>query len=171
MFVSLPQYKFPFPANLGDPGSQYWRIVELTLHAPWFLLSIVIGKSEDADFNLTQTLCIGWDSDLTDLLRSLEPKRIKGIVCMLPAWQSANGQWTSHEVREVWLCRSTAGESVVLTDSAGRKFDGEMALDHVAPVEHELLLSLPPPDTGTRPPSHASRRCRRASPQARQAGA
>ena len=112
MFVSQPEYEFPFPADLAHPGSKHWRVVELTLHAPWFLVSVEIIDPEHPDCSMTRTLCIAWDSDLAELLGTLEPERVKGIVCMMPAWQSPTGQWTSREIREVWRRRSAAGHSL-----------------------------------------------------------
>lgn len=145
MFVSRPEYEFPIPPVLERPGSQHWRMVELTLHAPWFLLSVEIVDAEDPEMAMTRTLCIAWDNDLAEVLNGLEPERVKGIVCMMPAWQSANGQWTSREVREVWRCRSAAGRSILLRDSAGEAFDCGLLPDHVEPIERELLLLVPPP--------------------------
>ena len=144
MFVSQPEFEFPFPPGLTHPGSQHWRVVELTLHAPWFLLSVEIADGEHPDCRITRTLCIAWDTDLAELVSTMEPNRVKGIVCMMPAWQSATGQWTSREVSEVWRYRSAAGHSIALVDTAGDKFDGGMVPDHVQPIEQDLILRIEP---------------------------
>lgn len=144
MFVSHPQYQFPIPAALEDPGVQHWRMVELTLHAPWFLLSVEIVDQNEPDLSITRTLCIAWEHDLTDVLRGLDPTRVKGIVCMMPAWQSPTGQWWSREIREVWLYSSSSGKHVVLADTAGEKFDCGLIPEHVDAVEMELLLRINP---------------------------
>jgi len=162
MFVSQPEYEFPFPPDLAHPGSQHWRLVELTLHAPWFLLSVEINDPEFPDVSMTRTLCIAWDSDLAELLATMEPHRVKGIVCMMPAWRSTSGQWTSREIREVWCWRSTAGRSVVLIDTAGENFDCGIAPDHQAPIEKELLLRIEPAAAPRRHGRSASRKVRRA---------
>ena len=57
MFVSQPQYEFPFPPDLEQPGSQHWRMVELTLHAPWFLLTVEIVDAALLDCSLSRTGC------------------------------------------------------------------------------------------------------------------
>jgi hypothetical protein len=93
---------------------------------------------------MTRTLCIAWDTDLAELLSTMEPNRVSGIVCMMPAWQSATGQWTSREVSEVWCCRSAAGRSIALVDTAGDKFDSGMAPDHEPPIEQHLILRIEP---------------------------
>ncbi|KQW51233.1 MULTISPECIES: hypothetical protein [unclassified Roseateles] len=142
MFVSQPEYEFPFPPDLGPPGCQQWRVVELTLDAPWFLVSVEIFDAEDPGCSVTRTFCVAWDSDVVELLSTLEPDRVKGIVCMMPAWQSPTGQWTSREIREVWRCRSAAGHSVELADTAGDRFDCGLVPDHEEPIEHELVLRI-----------------------------
>jgi len=169
MFVSQPQYEFPFPPDLEQPGSQHWRVVELTLHAPWFLLSVEIFDAEIRDCSMTRTICIAWDHDLADVLRGLEPDRVLGIVCMMPAWASPTGQWSSREVREVWTCTSDAGQSVLLCDAAGQEFDCGPVPEHVEPMKKDLLLRVAPakprrPTFSQRktPPS-GNRRNRRAS--------
>lgn len=163
MFVSQPQYEFPFPPELAEPGTQHWRIVELTLHAPWFMVSVEIIDPDHPDCSITRTLCIAWDTDLAEVLGGLEPDRVKGIVCMMPAWRSPSGQWTSREIREVWRCRSAAGQSVMLADTAGEQFDCGMVPDHEAPIEQELILRISPATPRQRRGPQPNRRARRAS--------
>ncbi|KAK6025022.1 hypothetical protein OSTOST_09089 [Ostertagia ostertagi] len=138
MFVSQPQYEFPFPPGLEQPGSQHWRMVELTLHAPWFLLSVEVLDADIRDCSMTRTICIAWDYDLAEVLRGLDADCILGIVCMMPAWASPNGQWSSREVREVWMCTSDAGQSVLLLDAAGQEFDCGLVPEHVEPIKKDL---------------------------------
>ncbi|MDG0856194.1 hypothetical protein [Roseateles puraquae] len=162
MFVSQPEFEFPFPPGLTHPGSQHWRVVELTLHAPWFLLSVEIADGEHPDCRITRTLCIAWDTDLAELVSTMEPNRVKGIVCMMPAWQSATGQWTSREISEVWRCRSATGHSIALVDTAGERFDGGMVSDHEQPIERDLVLRIEPTKQRQRHRTIPSRRTRRA---------
>lgn len=157
MFVSLPHYEFPIPDGLKQPGSQHWRMIELTLQAPWFLLSVE-ADTEEPDLRMTRTLCIAWDTDLVDLIRSLDATRVKGIVCMVPAWQSPTGHWASRVVREVWMCQSDAGQSVSLRDEAGESFDCGLVPAHVEPIERELMLRVPEPPKRPHRRSRASRR-------------
>jgi hypothetical protein len=144
MFVSQQRYEFPFPAGLEEPGAKHWRMMELTLHAPWFLLSAEVVDPEGRQPSHTRTVCIAWEHDLADVLRSLDVGRVTGVVCMMPAWRSANGQWSSREVREVWLHSSPGGEHVELIDTAGEKFDCGLIPDHVGAVEAKLLLRVNP---------------------------
>lgn len=144
MFVSQPQYEFPLPAAFGDLGYQHWRLVELSFHTPWFMVSIEVCYDGEPDIGRVRTLCIAWELDLVEVLRSLDASRVKGVVCMLPAWQSPSGQWSSREIREVWLHVSAAGQHVVLCDFGGETFDSGLVPAHVEPVKKELLLRLAP---------------------------
>lgn len=160
MFVSHPEYEFPIPPALDDPGTQHWRMVELSLQAPWFLLSVELVDPDEPDLSITRTLCIAWEYDLADVLRPLDADRVKGFVCMMPAWQSPTGQWWSREIREVWLHSSPFGKHIVLADTDGKEFDCGLIPEHVGDVEKELLLRV-----GTKPagPAGPNRRARRAA--------
>ena len=74
------------PEGLGAPGSKHWRVVEMTLHAPWFLLTVEHVDAEDEEIRLSYTLCIAWDTDLADAIKSIDPSRVRGLVVMMPAW-------------------------------------------------------------------------------------
>ena len=148
MFVSHPQYRFTFPPAFEHSGSEHWRMVELTLHVPWFLVSVEIIDADEPECRVTRTLCIAREHDLADVLRSVDVAGVKGIVCMMPAWQSATGQWTSREIREVWLRSSPAGKHVVLCDTAGRRFECGVIPGPTETVAMEFLLkvaTVPPP--------------------------
>ncbi|MCE4556260.1 hypothetical protein [Pelomonas cellulosilytica] len=163
MFVSQPEFEFSFPPELAQPGSQHWRVIELTLHVPWFLVSVENVDAEHPGCTITRTLCIAWDSDLVDLLSTIEPHRVKGIVCMMPGWKSPTNQWTSREIREVWRCRSAGGNSVLLADTAGEKFDCSVVPDHEQPIEQELILRVEPTAPRQRHRTKPNRRLRRAN--------
>jgi len=148
MFVSRPEYEFPIPPALEEPGSQHWRMMELSLHTPWFLLSVEVVDPEVPDLSITRTLCIAWEYDLADVLRTLGADQVKGIVCMMPAWQSPTGQWSSREILEVWVYSSPGGKHVVLADIGGEKFDCGLIPEHVGDIEMELLLRVDPKPAG-----------------------
>jgi len=175
MFLSLPQYEFPFPPDLDQPGSKHWTMVELTLHLPWFLLSAELRDAENADCRLIRTICIASAHDLADVLRSIDADRVTGIVGMMPAWQSANGQWTSRDIREVWMLSSDAGRGVLLVDADGQEFDGGLMPEHPRPASKELVLRVGQTNPREVPrdqretPASATRRSRRAD--AHKAGA
>lgn len=137
-------------------------MVELTLHAPWFLLSVEVVDPDVAGHSMTRTLCIAWEHDLADVIRSLDTFQVKGVVCMMPAWQSPTKQWSSREICEIWLHRSASGQHVTLCDLAGNSIDCGLIPEHVEPVKMELLLRMFPRRVaeGSKKPS-GGRRSRR----------
>lgn len=138
MFVSHPQYELPYPLLFEEPGAKYWRVMALNLHTPWFLLSVEYVAPDDPDMPFVRTLAIGWENDLVETLRNLDPSRVKGLVCMLPAWQSDTGQWSAREVREVWL----RGDHAVLIDPVGEKIEANPILEPVGHADMELLVRV-----------------------------
>jgi hypothetical protein len=104
MFVSRPQYEFLFPPGL----EQHWRMVELTLHAPWFLLSIEVDDP-DSEIGFVRTIAFIWENDFLDYLAAVDVKRVRGLVCMAPGWTSQSGGWTSHDVLQVWTVLPRGG--------------------------------------------------------------
>lgn len=138
MFVSYPQYELPYPLLFEEPDARYWRVMALNVHTPWFLLSVEHLAPDEPDMTFVRTLCIGWEYDLLETLRVLEPSRVKGLVCMLPAWQSDTGQWSAREIREVWL----RGDHAVLVDAVGERFEANPILEPVSHVKLELLFRV-----------------------------
>ncbi len=121
-----------------EPDTRYWRVMALNLHTPWFLLSVEHVAPDEPDMTFVRTLCIGWEYDLVETLRNLDSSRVKGLVCMLPAWQSDTGQWSAREIREVWL----RGDHAVLVDPNGEKFEANPILEPVGQAKLELLLRV-----------------------------
>ncbi len=98
MFVTEPSHEFSFPVSLGVSDSRHWRMVEVSLHAPWFVLTV---EAKDGEMCFKRTACIAWDTDLVDALASLVDTRAVALLCMTPGWCSPTGQWSAREVREV----------------------------------------------------------------------
>lgn len=151
------------PEGLGEPGSKHWRAVEMTVHAPWFLLTVELVDAGDEDMRMIHTLCIAWEADLADAIKSLDASRVRGLVAMMPAWASPTGQWSSRQIAEVWLDTNDAGTFVTLTDVTGERFDAGIRGEppQTGPAG-ELLLQLPPAKPRTlRPRQSGSGRARR----------
>ncbi|PTT92573.1 hypothetical protein DBR42_01670 [Pelomonas sp. HMWF004] len=142
MFVSRPQYERALPAGLEHPAARQWRIVELALNAPWFLLSLKVVDDQEPALSVLQTLCIASDQDLVGLLTGVDPARVGGVVCMLPPWHSPTGQWCSREVWEVWQCHSDAGHRITFVDKAGQPFDPGLGSESTVLAARELVWRL-----------------------------
>lgn len=144
MFLSLPQYEFQVPQGLGEPGSRHWRVVEMPLHAPWFLLTVAHPDPEGDGLGMSYTLCIAWELDLAEALQAIEADRVRGLVAMMPAWSSPTGQWSSRQISEVWLDTDETGKFVKFKDATGEVFDGGIRGNPPkAGAASELLLRLP----------------------------
>ncbi|MDR7269868.1 hypothetical protein J2X20_002526 [Pelomonas saccharophila] len=169
MFLSLPQYEFPMPEGLAEPGSKHWRAMEMTLHVPWFLLTLEHVDLEGRDLATNYTLCIAWETDLADVIKTIGASHVRGLVAMMPAWASPTGQWSSRQITEVWLRTDDQGTSVTLTDCAGKQFDaGIRGAPPKAGCAGDLLLQLPSGNPRTRRKrSAATDKARRRAPPAR----
>lgn len=145
MFVTHPQHEFPVPDGLANPGTQHWRLVEFVLHTPWFLVTVATQPARNIS-TLTHTWCIAWERDLAHVLTTTDRKRILELVCMMPAWSSKSGHWSSREVREVWLSHTADdGDIMWFVDSEGNRFDGGLKEEQTEKAaERRLLLRLEP---------------------------
>lgn len=143
MFVSHPQHEFSLPMGLDNQGSKHWRLVEFSLHTPWFLLT-VSEYTEEREILLTHTWCIAWERDLAQILDTIDVDDVQGLVCMMPGWLSAHGEWTSREIREVWWMRTDdAGEFMRFLDVEGKEFDGGLRSEIATKiVERRQLLKV-----------------------------
>lgn len=145
MFVSYPEHEVPIFAAFAEPGTRHWRVIELPLHAPWFLLTIELPDPDGTHMSLSHTLCIAREHDLVLALQTIDAERVLGLVAMRPGWTSPSGQWTSRGVSEVWLRQADGYEYVVLKDAGGEEFDAGVAVQKpVLPVSDNLLLRLAP---------------------------
>lgn len=149
MFVSHLDDEFPFPPALMVPGTRHWRMVELTLDAPWFLLSVRVDAPDPREPSVTRTLCIAWERDLADALRSMQGGKVTGIVCMVPGRQTPTGQWSSRVIHEVWDCKSRRGQHIVLRDAAGKQFDCGFNPEHAGDVQMQLIHRIESPAVPT----------------------
>ncbi len=142
MFISRPQYERAIPVGLEHPDARQWRIVELALNAPWFLLSLEVVDDVEPALSVLQTLCVATEQDLFGLLSGAALARVRGVVCMLPAWLSSTGQWCSREVREVWQCTSDTGRQILFVDDAGMHIDLGTGSDNPVPTNRQLVVRV-----------------------------
>ncbi len=148
MFITEPNHELFLPIDPGSTGSRHWRVVRLSLHAVWFLLTVEVP---DGDMSFARTVCIAWDTDLADLLESLGDARAVALLCMTPGWCSPTGHWSAREVREVWVAKTGSGRAVILRDEEGNEFgDRSRTPPPQALPERRLILRL----ESSPPPSH-----------------
>lgn len=141
MFVTEPQHEFSICSRLGTSGNRHWRLVHVSAHTLWFVLTVEVP---DGDMALKRTACVASDTDLAALLDSLGDARAVSLLCMMPGRWSTTGQWTTREVREVWEARSAAGDLVILLrDEHGCEFGDESGLRSPrSSKDRRLILKL-----------------------------
>jgi hypothetical protein len=146
MFVSHPKYEVFLPEGLIDPGSKHWRLIEISLHTPWFLLTLR-ELTEEREISLTRTWCIAWERDLAHILDTIDTDTVSGLICILPGRNARSRQWKSREIREVWLVRTEdAEERVRFLDLDGREFDAGLRSDPSSNVvDRRQLLKIGTP--------------------------
>lgn len=156
MFITLPPFEFRTPPGLVHQGARCWRLMQLNLHVPWFLLSL---ETQDvgSGFSHVQTICFAWEADLETFLQTLDPAAVRGLVCMAPGWVSASGTWTSHSVREVWRADADDGHCLVLKGDDGSELDlGSSDHPSQEEIKRTLLLRIELPDKAPSSPSRHS---------------
>ena len=141
MFITEPYHEFVLPAGLTASGTRHWRMLRLSLHAPWFVLTVEIP---DGDVYFARTVCIAWDTDLVDFLESLgDNAKAVALLCMTPGWCSPTGQWSARKVREVWSARASDGRVVILRDEHGQEFGDRVREEPLQAVaDHRLILRI-----------------------------
>lgn len=145
MFITHPPYEFRMPPTLAVPGARHWRVMELHIHLPWFLLSVRNQYSPD-DTTFVQTFLFAWETDFAEFLSHFDARKVVSLACMAPGWKSATGNWSSHEVREVWSVQTEDGSTYLdLKGGDGASLDVGLPIEPGAPVAvRTRLLKVPP---------------------------
>jgi len=101
MFLTNPSYQLVLPPALAEPGEQVWRLVELQLQLPWFLVTM-LHTEEDVTFRRTFFLC--WETDLIELLVSTAATRPVALQMVQPPSDGVSG-WSTRSITRVWRLR------------------------------------------------------------------
>ncbi len=121
MFITSQAFEFPVPRGLAQPGQRFWRSVAFSLHAPWFIVT-VIERDENDEAAFIQDLLMASGADLDELLESDAGDSVVGVQYVEPPSYSASGSWRMRGVRKVRRApnSSTGGTSLVFEDELGR---------------------------------------------------
>lgn len=128
MFITFPPFELHPPAGVMVGDARRWRMMQIPLHVPWFMVSVEVFDPE-TNLGRVQTFCFAREVDLTTFLSTVEAEKVNGLVCMAPGWMSASGSWTSHSVRQVWLATTAAGTHLVLSGLDGQILDVQLSSD------------------------------------------
>lgn len=131
----------------------YWRAVSLSLHAPWFLLTFLVG---DGDESLKHTVCVASDVDLVAMIESAPSLKPCGVVYMQPGWASLTGDWMSRHVASIWRVRDAYdAEAFMFLDDAGNEYSGSGERLRTS-GDRQLVLRLAPGRSSTAWDEHAN---------------
>lgn len=129
MFITHPPFELRVPKGIAVPEARYWRMIEVNLHIPWFILAI---RSVDPGSGLgfVRTYFFAWDQDLLDFLPSVDTASIRSLLCMVPGWKTKSACWTAHGVHELWVSYTdNGGRYPHLLDCNGREVDVGLSSD------------------------------------------
>ena len=119
MFVTNPSYEFFPVGEFATSDARHWRLVNLSLPAPWFVLTVEVA---DDGLSRLRTLCIAWDTDLLRVLESLNGAKAIALLCMWPGDCPRAGRWSSRQVCEVAVVATAEGQEIVFCDEHGAEF-------------------------------------------------
>ena len=104
MFSTVPSFAHPARGFMGEPGEQFWSVVELGVHAPWFVFTHLV---RDGDTTLGCSLLVSGNAALLDLLKEVECPR---SLCVMNEDQATPGGWLCSPIEEVWLADGSKTE-------------------------------------------------------------
>lgn len=99
MFATRAGFKDSTAQLLGNPGCEYWQLVELTTGQPWYLLTYKVATTDGSSMH--QTIAIAWESTLASVIAGLPVDAAQGLFVMRRA-DSGQPNWTMREVHTLW---------------------------------------------------------------------
>ncbi|MFZ5520652.1 MAG: hypothetical protein ACOZD0_05550 [Pseudomonadota bacterium] len=123
MFITHDAFAIPFLSALSLPGTRYHRTVELSMRAPWVLVTF---QTEEDGIQLAHTFLCSWDRDLVDVLIAHEVHTVMAVQQVFP--RASDGNWGVRAIRQVWSAREVdSGQRIiVLQADDGQEFGGPM---------------------------------------------
>ncbi|MGQ0598606.1 hypothetical protein [Aquabacterium sp.] len=137
MFLSDPHFEQRVPPALLPPGGRSWRVVELSLSVPWFIVTL----RERADECLRK-LMVAYEADLLELI-GREKQQILAIHRVSPP-RRPHTDWAIEPLQEIWMATSSATRWWQFIDSSGTEtcWPKSTPKQHAA-VSRQLIMSLP----------------------------
>ena len=99
MFATRAGFKESSAQLFGNPGYEYWQLVELTTCQPWYLLTYKVATTDGGSMH--QTIAIAWESTLASVIAGLPVDAAQGLFVMRRA-DSGQPNWTMREVHTLW---------------------------------------------------------------------
>ena len=112
MFITNEAHRSPLAAMLDGAGDAYWRVVELALNKPWFIVSILQTEQGhtaglDEGFPFVRTLLIGDIADLLSLLMTLRSEAgvLRTVHSITPSHINETRQWQMEQLAGIWTAK------------------------------------------------------------------
>ncbi|TAL13484.1 MAG: hypothetical protein EPO01_21380 [Aquabacterium sp.] len=151
MFLSHESFEVSVPPQLARPTCRYFRAMELSLHAAWYLVTFY----DTADpMRLLHSFCCSRDRQILDWLRT-GPRFVVTSVQQIRPAQGPQAGWEVDLVRRLWTARGIDGQSVLIVEDVdGREYEGLHAEAPNAPLlDRALLAEFDVPQTPPRKPA------------------
>lgn len=139
MFITHPFAKNAIPAGLLPDDSAQWRLIEVLLYAPWFIVSTGQPNPSTELFDCT-TWCVGSANDLREILDDKGSRAVLELICVRPTHFKRQGFWEPVTITKVWLARHCDDDVICISDSRGVEFLIGPVFEEVAEVSDRMLL-------------------------------
>lgn len=103
MFVTYTEHKSPF--NPFGDGLTHWKVAELALQRPWFLVSISQPDSiDDSSFRVSRTMLVSDIADVEGLAQMEDTSQLQldSVFIITPGHFNGTSQWKMEALRAVW---------------------------------------------------------------------
>lgn len=137
VLVSEPHFEQRVPPALLPPGGRSWRVVELSLSVPWFIVTLM-----DCADQCLRKLMVAYEADLLELI-SIERAQIRAIHRVTPP-RHPQTDWLIKPIQEVWMSTSGASRSWLFIDANGiETLWPKHPCEQITVTSRQLILSLP----------------------------
>lgn len=155
MFVTVPDFEFPVPAQLrSQAAARYWRALSLQHFSAWHIVTMRVVEGRDEHLS---SLVFAWDQDLLEAIEEPGPGALVSLTSMVAIDPH---HWTAVPIREVWKGNDPNQDGrpcVVLVDQQERQRSG--FLGDIAPeLQRERMVARLPQDSGFSKQGAATRR-------------
>ena len=134
MFAAPEQFAHNMPIGLAPPDYSYWRAVELTLRAQWYIVTLRVRHENEWS---QRDFLVSWASDLLDVIQPTDRTVVGAIQLMQPISDSNKESWSSTCVKRIWTARFATDRGRTL--AVFETFDGDRFCD---PMEGASAAAL-----------------------------
>lgn len=118
MFITNEANRSAFSSLCGESGGNYWRAVELGLHTPWFVVTLIhhpSGEEEGDGVSYSRTLFLSNVNDAIELAKAAETScEVQSVQVVTPGHINHSRDWKMEPLRTVWTAVEPTDEDVVV---------------------------------------------------------